>query len=105
MPAMAAARMARRAHRRRLRSPPARIWAGALARNAIQANSGMAISARTATSSSKPTPRWYSALPNSPLLANKMAEPRDEQHAEALAPLFLIHGLHDSRRGAATPYL
>ena len=58
-----------------------------LARNAIQANSGTASTARTVTSSSKPTPRWYSALPNSPLLANKNRGAGDEQHSKALAPV------------------
>jgi hypothetical protein len=67
MPAVAAAMTARA--RTGPAAPPA------LARTANQANSGIAMRARTATSSSKPTPRWYSALPKSPLLANRIAEP------------------------------
>ena len=51
------------------------LRAGRWTRSAIQANSGIASTARTATSSSKPTPRWYSALANSPLLANSIAAP------------------------------
>src|SRR5262245_20888733 len=71
--------------------------------SAIHANSGRASSARRVTRVSKPTPRWYSALLNSPLLANSMAAPATHNIPMRSALLGILYPVDETFDVGAPP--